>query len=105
LNETYSQFEAYLPITPVINPPASENFVIPIAQAQALGAGSVLGNSVILDGSIAFSANSNVWSIDGGNNDFIGAAEHEITEVMGRISSLVYRLDNIRSEICRGIRH
>jgi hypothetical protein len=52
------------------------NFPIPVADAQALGL--VQNNSVSMDG----------WVGIGPSSDLIIVAEHEITEVMGRVASI-----------------
>ena len=67
---------------------------MPQAEGKALG----LLSSTGLDGYVGFS-NSVNWSFTPGTTpsagayDFIGAFEHEITEVMGRISLVDYQPD------------
>ena len=76
---------------PASDPIAGNSWYIPRANAKALG--GLLGvatNDVSLDGSIGF-ANNVSYTFDptnravAGKDDFIGVAEHEITEVMGRV--------------------
>lgn len=69
------------------NPPSNGNFQIGIADAKALGL--VSGDSEYIDpvdGWIGFGTTG--WSFSGGQVDFIGTAEHEISEVMGRVAFL-----------------
>jgi autotransporter passenger strand-loop-strand repeat protein len=93
------QADATLP-TPgaASNPYASGTFANGIADAQALNLGgqisgvTVTNDSVPIDGWIGFASGDN-WSYSGsttpaGAEDFIGGAEHEISEVMGRVSYL-----------------
>src|SRR5207244_6099351 len=80
------------------NPYSGVTFANGVADAQALNLGgqvagvTVTNNSAPIAGWIGFGA-SDPWSFAGpltplGASDFIGAAEHEITEVMGRITDL-----------------
>ena len=60
-----------------------------MADAEAKALGLIPGNNPTSDGSIGFNSTAS-WTFDpnnravAGKNDFIGVAEHEITEVMGR---------------------
>jgi hypothetical protein len=87
--------------TAVANLPASDptngaDFLLATAQAKALGL--MNPNSTISDGTVTFGAGWN-YTFDPNNRavpgdfDFIGVAEHEITEVMGRIGLLGENLD------------
>lgn len=76
---------------PASDPVAGNSWWIPRAEVKALGLGlGVSANDSTLDGSIGFASNVN-YTFDptnravAGKYDFIGVAEHEITEVMGRI--------------------
>jgi hypothetical protein len=77
---------------PAINPAPSNNFAVTTAQAKALGLDESYNG---LDGYIIFS-NAVNYTYDPNNRgvageyDFIGVAEHEISEVMGRDSLLGY---------------
>ena len=74
---------------PASAPAGQSRYVITAAQAKALGVVSPTGG---VDGSIGFGANNYTFGQSGGaapgTYDFVGVAEHEITEVMGRISGL-----------------
>ncbi len=88
---------ASLPATDPI--PAPHGFWIPRAQAKALtDLNSYFGlnpNDASVDGGVSFASNVN-WTFDptnravAGKSDFIGAAEHEISEVLGRSFDLNY---------------
>lgn len=70
------------------NPTGNGTFFIPRAEAQALGlvAGGTAGSFTFGAGqSYTFDSNNRAVA---GQFDFIGLAEHEISEVMGRISGL-----------------
>jgi hypothetical protein len=78
---------------PGSDPIAGNSWWVPRAEVKALGL-SGLGasaNDATLDGSIGFASDAN-YTFDptnravAGKFDFIGVAEHEITEVMGRIT-------------------
>jgi autotransporter-associated beta strand protein len=75
---------------PAADPTNGGNFWIPAAEMKALGFSS---DTTSVDGTFTFGSN-NAWSFDPNNRatsstyDFIGAAEHEMTEVMGRIGGL-----------------
>ena len=73
------------------NPPTSGNFVIADAEAQALG---LISTTPSIDGYVGFASSSTEWSFApnvtpaAGEFYFIGVAEHEISEVMGRFSDI-----------------
>jgi autotransporter-associated beta strand protein len=73
------------------DPTGGSNFWIPAAEAQALGLASA--NHAGNVGTFTFGTGVD-WTYDpdnravAGEYDFIGAAEHEITEIMGRIGGL-----------------
>jgi hypothetical protein len=78
-------------ISPVGDPSGNTNdFVYSTAEAKALG---LIPNSLSTDGTFTFGAGFN-YSFDpsdravAGEFDFIGVAEHEIAEIMGRIDIL-----------------
>jgi hypothetical protein len=74
---------------PAFNPAGNQTFEIPTAEAKALG---LISASAAVDGAIGIS-NSVALTFDPNNRtvagayDAIGTLEHEITELMGRISS------------------
>jgi hypothetical protein len=89
--------------------PLPFNFMLTTAQAKALGQTVTYSNSYLanrygtqfnpygatnnVDGWITFDPNTNDWFFSAGGvtatqDDFIGAAEHEISEVLGRVSNL-----------------
>lgn len=74
---------------PVLNP-TNGNFVLARAEGKALG---LIGDDMTTDGTFTFS-NTQAYTFDPNNRavagkfDFIGVAEHEISEIMGRIPSL-----------------
>jgi hypothetical protein len=74
---------------PVSNPAPTNNFAMTTADAKALG----FAVNVASDGSILFS-NAVTYTYDpnhrgvAGEFDFIGVAEHEISEVLGRVPGL-----------------
>ena len=71
------------------DPTGGGSFVVTTAEAKALG----LGTDAAVDGYVGFSSSVN-YTFDPNNRavsgtyDFIGVAEHEISEVMGRIALL-----------------
>ena len=73
-----------------VDPTGGASFVLARADAKALG---LISNDVANDGAITFS-NARSYTFDplnravAGKFDFIGIAEHEISEVMGRIPGL-----------------
>jgi hypothetical protein len=89
---SYAQLENALPAgtLPSSDPTSGGSYEISMAEAQALG---ILGASGIVDGFVGFSSTA-PFTYDPSNRavagayDFIGVVEHEITEVMGRISML-----------------
>ena len=73
--------------------PAGESrFVVPSAEAKALGL--ISGSSAALDGSVGFAGNTSNYtfnpanSVASGTYDFVAVAQHELEEVLGRISGL-----------------
>ena len=76
---------------PAVDPTGGGSFAPSRAQAKALGL--ISGNAAGTDGWVGFSTGVN-WNFDianrsiAGEEDFVGAAEHEITEVMGRYGLL-----------------
>ena len=72
---------------PVVDPYGGTKFVMSNAEAKALGL--LAGNATGVDGYVGFNSTAS-WTFDPNNRavagayDFIGIAEHEITEVMGR---------------------
>jgi T5SS/PEP-CTERM-associated repeat protein/autotransporter passenger strand-loop-strand repeat protein len=95
---SYTQiYDALQSIDPFLPPPTAPNnpyanlkFIVPAAELQALGLGggaTPVNNSFPIDGSSGFAVSG--WSFNNtGSYDIIGAIEHEITEIMGRVSSL-----------------
>jgi hypothetical protein len=78
---------AVLAATP--DPTGGRPFVVATAEARALG---LIPDSLSLDGTFFFNRNL-TYTFDPGNRgsggfDFIGVAEHEISEIMGRIPIL-----------------
>jgi hypothetical protein len=75
---------------PTTDPTSSNNYFVPTAEAKALG---LLGESSSSDGTFLFNSTDS-YTFDPNNQqvagdfDFIGIAEHEISEIMGRISGL-----------------
>jgi hypothetical protein len=74
---------------PTTDPTGGKSFLMPTAQAKALGLSSWGGT----DGNVGFDKTAS-WTFDpadravSGAVDFIGAAEHELSEVMGRAANL-----------------
>jgi hypothetical protein len=74
---------------PTSDPTNGGSFALPTAEAKALG----LGTSATVDGYVGFSSGA-TYTFDPNNRavsgayDFIGVAEHEFSEVMGRIALL-----------------
>lgn len=79
-------------LLPTADPaPAGSVFGMTTAEAKALG--FVQGNSTALDGTFSFNSNLNyatdpIQQALPGAYDFIAIAEHEISEIMGRIPGL-----------------
>ncbi len=75
---------------PASDPIASNAWYLPRAEAKALGLG-LSANDTNVDGSVGFGTSYN-FTFDptnravAGKYDFIAVAEHEITEVMGRVT-------------------
>jgi hypothetical protein len=73
------------------SPPTSGTFAIADAEAQALG---LMSTTPTVDGSVGFDADPSIWSFSPTATPaqdeyyFIGVAEHEISEVMGRTSDI-----------------
>src|SRR5271165_2931836 len=88
---TYSQLVNALPVgtLPATDPTHGGSFLIATAEAKALGISGASG----INGYVGFSSTA-AFTYDPSNRavpgeyDFIGVVEHEITEVMGRISML-----------------
>jgi len=100
---TYSQMKSWLTAAattaadkaaittlPATSPTGSVQYVLTAAQAKALGLVAPTGTSV--DGSVGFASNNYTFSEANGTAantyDFIAVAEHELTEVLGRMSGL-----------------
>jgi hypothetical protein len=75
---------------PMTDPTGGGSFFVSTALAKALG---IIGPSTISDGTFTFGSGNN-FTLDPSNRavtgkyDFIGLAEHEITEIMGRGAGL-----------------
>jgi len=80
---------------PASDPTGGSSWWVPRAEAKALGMSGLNANDATLDGSVGFASSAN-YTFDpnnravGGAYDFIAVAEHEISEVMGRL----YLLNN-----------
>ena len=78
---------------PSTNPTNSNTFTIADAEAKALGLPLAAG-APIVDGYVGFDASSSIWSFSPTATPaqsqyyFIGVAEHEISEVLGRYSNI-----------------
>lgn len=90
---TYAQVRSWLPSSDVLpaSPASPNKYVVPSAEAKALGLQSA--NSAGYDGYIGFGlAGSNYSFTSGatkaGTYNFIAVAEHELDEVLGRISGI-----------------
>ena len=76
---------------PVADPTGGMNFLVPTAEAKALGLVNPLGTAT--DGTFTFGTGF-TYTYDPNNRavpgemDFIGVAEHEMSEIMGRINAL-----------------
>jgi len=76
---------------PSTDPTGGGHFWVTTAQAKALG--MIAGNAPASDGTFTFGT-QNSFTFDpldrqiSGESDFIGVAEHEFTEIMGRIAGL-----------------
>jgi hypothetical protein len=75
---------------PASNPSPSDNYVLAKAEAKALG---IISDDPTNDGTFTFGT-AHTYTFDPNNRavsgaiDFIGVAEHEISEIMGRIPGL-----------------
>jgi hypothetical protein len=73
---------------PVADPIGNDTFVVARSQAKALG---LIADDLTTDGTFTFS-NAQSYTFNGsaasGKFDFVGVAEHEISEIMGRIGIL-----------------
>jgi hypothetical protein len=73
---------------PAGNPAGSGSYLVPTAEAKALG---LMGASSSLDGSIGFSSIPGIFDynnsdgVSAGQYDFFGVVAHELSEIMGRI--------------------
>jgi hypothetical protein len=77
---------------PATNPAPSNNFAVTTAQAKALGLDESyngLDGYVIFSNAVSYTYDPNNRGV-AGEYDFIGVAEHEISEVMGRDALLGY---------------
>jgi hypothetical protein len=78
---------------PPTDPIANDLWIVPQAEVKALGLPGVPPHDTSDDGDIGFASNV-TYTFDPSNRavpsefDFIGVAEHEISEVMGRIAGL-----------------
>jgi hypothetical protein len=81
----------------VADPTGGGGFVVARAQAKALG---LIGDDLVNDGTFTFSK-SVLFTWDStaapGKFDFVGVAEHEIAEIMGRIAILGASLGGVTS--------
>ncbi|MBV8912522.1 MAG: NF038122 family metalloprotease [Acetobacteraceae bacterium] len=86
---TAADRQAYATL-PATAPAGESQYVLTSAQAKALGL--VAPNGTALDGSIGFGASPYDFNpsdgISAGTYDFVAVAEHELSEVLGRISGL-----------------
>jgi hypothetical protein len=102
---TYTQVKSYLLATsatatdaeayanlPASNPTQANNFLLSTTQQKVFGL--IPANDSAIDGTFVFSTTAATYTFDPNNRavpgerDFIGIAEHEITEDMGRYSGL-----------------
>ena len=88
---SYAQVRGYL--APYVSLPATQTgpryFAMARAEAKALGLAAA--QSTLNDGSVGFNSSLSYFFTQGGSNagyDFVGLAEHEIAEVLGRNSSI-----------------
>jgi hypothetical protein len=76
---------------PLSNPTAADSWLIPTAEVKALGLPDIPPNDPGRDGEIGFASDQS-YTFDptnravAGKYDFIGVAEHEIAEVLGRVT-------------------
>jgi hypothetical protein len=87
-----ADFSAYSSL-PAADPTGGAQWWVPRAEAKALGLSGINPNDATLDGQIGFASNVG-YTFDPSNRavpgkyDFIGVAEHELSEVLGRIYGL-----------------
>ena len=79
-------------LMPAADPTSGGEFFVPVAMEKALG--QMSGSTTEVDGYVGVNAGLD-WSTDQaavqpGQNDIIGALEHETAEVMGRIGAVGY---------------
>jgi hypothetical protein len=76
---------------PASDPTSGDHFVVSVAQARALGlfpsSDSTMDGTITLNVNVPYTFDPNNREVVG-DVDFIGVAEHEISEVMGRIGIL-----------------
>ena len=80
---------------PGTDPVATNKWLVPLAEGRAMGLPGIARTDTNIDGSVGFAADVAYTFIAtnravAGKYDFIGVAEHEITEVMGRGYDLNY---------------
>jgi hypothetical protein len=91
-NPTDTIKQAAVASLPATNPAPTNNFAVTTAQAKALGLDSSyngLDGYVIFSNAVSYTYDPNNRGV-AGEYDFIGVAEHEISEVMGRDALLGY---------------
>ncbi len=96
---TWPQIKSLLASAPAVDPTGGGFFYLPFAEMKALGfagGSTIAATSAEVDGYIALNTISNGATLDYNLNDLtipgeinaVGAIEHEITEVFGRLSIL-----------------
>jgi len=91
ITDQTTSFDTSAVATLPVNAPTGGSFVISRAEAQALGLDSA--NDPLSSGLVTFNTNAS-YTFDPNNRavagkyDFIGVAEHEISEIMGRTSGV-----------------
>ncbi len=91
-NPTDAIKQAAVASLPATNPAPTNNFAVTTAQAKALGLDQSydgLDGYVIFSNAVSYTYDPNNRGVPG-EYDFIGVAEHEISEVMGRDALLGY---------------
>jgi hypothetical protein len=91
-NPTDAIKQAAVASLPATNPAPTNNFAVTTAQAKALGLDpsyNGLDGYVIFSNAVSYTYDPNNRGV-AGEYDFIGVAEHEISEVMGRDALLGY---------------
>jgi hypothetical protein len=89
-SQTSTSDKSALASLPANNPAPADNWFLPTVEAKLFNFGDTNFN----DGSITFASNQ-VYTLDPNNRtvpgkfDFIGVAEHEITEIMGRSTGIL----------------